>query len=441
MSTLPLISIVTPSLNQGHFLAETLQSLLDQNYPNLEVIIQDGGSTDDSIAVAERFVARDAKTFRLYAEKDRGQAHALNLGFAKARGEILGFLNSDDTLFPGALHSVARAIDPMAGRFVVFGRCLFTGEDSPYVGVEHPSEFESRFEHLAIWTRGHNTIPQPSVFWHRRVWDLCGGLNEAETHVLDYDLFCRFSRRFHFHRVDELWSTYRMHSVSKSAQRTEAEVLEMSIAASRRNWPPFWHPLHWRLALSYWNYQRHTHERARHSARLAEKARAEGRRWQAAVLTGRTFVYSPAMAWRRLLLPPLRASGLDWLEALVWSTKGSADTFVGRYPDGWIGPVYHERISVAAEAHTLRVTLRHVRGAGSRGRSVSVELFLNGRRREKRTVGLDGPFKMETSLGSLRGKSCLLELRVRPYFVPSDREGEDNRKLTVQLVGVEVVAA
>ena len=339
MRSCPLISIVTPSFNQGQFLGETLQSLLDQDYPNLEVIIQDGGSTDDSIAVAGKFVARNPEMFRLFIEKDRGQAHALNLGFAKTRGEILGFLNSDDTLYPGTLHSVAREIDPAAGRYVVFGRCLFTGEDSPYVGVEHPAEFESAFEHLAIWKRGYNTIPQPSVFWHRLVWESCGGLNESESHVLDYDLFCRFARQFHFRRVDELWSTYRIHSVSKSAQRTEAEVLAMSIAASRRNWPPAWHPLHWRLAASYWLHQRHTHERARHHARQAERARASGHSWQAVVPTLQTLLISPSMAWRRLLSPIAAGWGLSWLEALVWTKKGHADEFTGRHPDGWIGPV------------------------------------------------------------------------------------------------------
>src|ERR1700730_1772793 len=277
MTRPPLISIVTPSFNQGQYLAETLQSLVDQKYPNLEVIIQDGGSSDDSIRIAEHYVSQYPSIFRCFVEKDNGQAHALNLGFAKTRGEILGVLNSDDTLYPGCLNSVAREISPARGRLVVFGRSLFTGEDSPYVGVEHPAEFESHFDHLAIWKRGFNTIPQPSTFWHRRVWETCGGFDETEGHVLDYDLFCRFSRHFYFHKVDELWSTYRMHAVSKSARRTEAEVLAMSVAVSRRNWPPAWHPLRWRLALSHWFHEHHAYERARHHARRAEHAFAEGR--------------------------------------------------------------------------------------------------------------------------------------------------------------------
>ncbi len=232
----PSISIVVPSFNQAQYLGETLQSLVDQEYPKLDVIIQEGGSNDGSIAVAEDFVRRYPTIFRLIVEKDSGQADALNRGFARANGEILGFLNSDDTLFPRILHRVAAEIDPDRDRFIVMGRCMFTGEGSRYVGIEHPAEYGSHFEQLAIWKRGFNTIPQPSVFWHRAVWERCGGLDVNEHHALDYDLFCRFSEHYRFHRVDELWSTYRMHDSSKSAQRTEAEVLNLSIKVSRKHW-------------------------------------------------------------------------------------------------------------------------------------------------------------------------------------------------------------
>jgi glycosyltransferase involved in cell wall biosynthesis len=254
--THPRISIVVPSLNQARFLGETLQSLVDQEYPNLEVIIQDGGSTDQSVAVAEDFVRRFPATFRLYAEPDKGQADALNRGFVRASGEILGFLNSDDTLIRRILHRVAQEIRPNEGRYVVMGRCIFVGERSRYAGVEHPSIYRSHFDQLAIWKRGFNIIPQPSVFWHRSVWERCGGFDVEEKHALDYDLFCKFSKRYRFHAVDELWSTYRMHDASKSAQRSEAEVLEISIRVSRKHWGSWYSVLHWRCEVSYWLYKK-----------------------------------------------------------------------------------------------------------------------------------------------------------------------------------------
>ena len=166
---LPRISIAVPSFNQGRYIRETLESLVSQGYPNLEVIIQDGGSTDGAIEVGKEFVDRYPGTFRLHVQKDTGQANAVNMAFARSTGEILGYLNTDDTLYPGCLHRVAREIDPARGRYIVFGRSLFTGSGSPYVGREHPSEYRGHFEMLAVWKRGYNTIPQPSTFWHRKV--------------------------------------------------------------------------------------------------------------------------------------------------------------------------------------------------------------------------------------------------------------------------------
>src|ERR1700688_1854557 len=106
--TLPKISIVVPSLNQGQFLGETLESLAEQKYPNLQIIIQDAGSVDQSSEVARDFENRFPGVFQLFVEKDYAQAHGINLGFQKTSGEIMSFLNADDTLFPGCLQSVAK---------------------------------------------------------------------------------------------------------------------------------------------------------------------------------------------------------------------------------------------------------------------------------------------------------------------------------------------
>lgn len=439
MSSPPLISIVTPSFNQGSYLAETLQSLVDQNYPALEVIVQDGGSTDDSVAIAQDFAARHPGIFQVYSEKDKGQAHALNLGFAKTKGRILGFLNSDDTLYPGCLHSVAREIDPARDRYVVFGRCLFTGEGSPYVGVEHPAEYRSHFEHLAIWKRGFNTLPQPSVFWHREVWERCGGLNETEGHVLDYDLFCRFSTHYRFHKVDELWSTYRMHAVSKSAQRTEPEVLEMSTAVSRRYWGPWWSPLRWRLALSHRQHSQATQERARHHARLAEQAWADKQRATALLEAGRTALHSPRLAWQRLLQPLADSAGLHWLERLVWRSRAAETVdFTGQYGDGWIGPVYRETRLVPEEATQLRARLTHSPPPEWKVPRNRAELRIDGDLAARTEVTAAGPFELVADCSHLRGRTCLLELRVQPGFVPRLLTGApDDRRLCAQLQSLE----
>src|ERR1700730_3839092 len=138
MVTAPRISIVTSSYNQARFIARTIESVLAQDYPNIEHIVVDGMSTDGTADVLAGF-----PHLTVIREPDRGQADAINKGFRITTGQILGFLNSDDTLEPGALRSVADAIDPGAGRHIVMGRCRFIDEDDRFLGVEHPSAFES----------------------------------------------------------------------------------------------------------------------------------------------------------------------------------------------------------------------------------------------------------------------------------------------------------
>jgi len=433
MEDSPLISIVTPSFNQGRYLAETLQSLLDQNYPKLEVIIQDGGSTDNAIAVAQDFVHRWPNVFQLHVESDSGQADALNRGFARAKGQILGFLNSDDTLYPGCLTAVSRELNPAKDRWIVFGRCLFTGEASAYVGVEHPAEYKSHFEHLAIWKRGFNTIPQPSVFWHRKVWEKCGGFKVAEHHVLDYDLFCRFSQHFRFHKVDELWSTYRMHAVSKSSQRTETEILDLSILVSRRYWGGWWAPLRWRCEFSHWVHNRHLHEHARHHARKAEEAAKSGKYFCAFTEFLRTGMYSPKMARDRLLRPWLSVYRLKFLEQFFWPDEG----FTGQYGDLWISPIYRTQLTVPPNATKAVFQLKHtVQGARTR---MKVVLKVNRKIVTKKEIIGETDFVLEAKLIPHRGKAVEIELRSDSFFVPRYvHNTPDDRQLSLQLLALNI---
>lgn len=433
----PLISIVTPSYNQAPFLAETLQSLVDQNYPNLEVIIQDDRSTDNSVEVAQDFINRYPHTFQLHiAEKNSGQAVAINTGFARAKGEILAFLNSDDTLCPGCLLRVAQELDPAKGRYVVFGRCIFTGDEGArYVGVEHPARYESHFEMLAIWKRGYNTIPQPSVFWHKSVLKKSGPLDPSAHHVLDYDLFCRFSRRFHFHFVDAMWSTYRMHANSRSSLRTEDEILDMSVAISRRYWGSWFSPLRWRCECSYWLHNRHLHEHARHHARKAEEAAREGKTFRTGVEFFKTLFYSPKMARDRLLFAWLSGTKLRMIKPLLGTDEG----FTGQYGDIWIGPVYRAVIAVPANAETLGLLLNHI--PQGHHKDVEVTLSLNRKVMARHTATLEASFPLEANVQKWRGKNVVIEVRSSSYFVPRQvHNTADDRALSLQLLKTEVTS-
>lgn len=427
----PRISIIVPSYNQGHFLRETLQSLIDQDYPDLQVIIQDGLSKDDSIEVAGEFVSAYPGVFSLFSEKDDGQADAINKGFARANGTILGFLNSDDTLYPDTLHTVAREIDPAKGRHIVMGRCMFTGENSRYVGVEHPAEYFSHFEHLAIWKRGFNTIPQPSVFWHHSVTDRVGLLDPAEHHALDYDLFSRMSRHYRFHRIDQLFSTYRMHDESKSSQRTEKEVLDLTIGVSRKHWGPVFSPLRWRLAASHAAYTHQFHDNARHHARKAEKAFHERAIFPAIRHVASTFVYSPRMAWDRLVMGFARSRKYKVLEKFVERD----DRFFGRHADGWVGPQFRSTSRVPGDASTLLVVAEFSPQPGMATLEVTFGSSSGGEEMHRFDEPETHIFRCDVT--GMRGQDVTFEILSSDFFIPSEvTEYSDDRELSLRITDV-----
>jgi glycosyltransferase involved in cell wall biosynthesis len=428
----PRITIAVPSYNQGKFIRETLESLVEQQYPNLEVIIQDGGSTDGAVEIAQEFAARLPGTFRLYVQKDRGHAHALNMAFARSTGEILGYLNTDDTLYPGCLRRVAREIDPARGRYIVFGRCLFTGEGSPYVGREHPAQYHGHFDLLAVWKRGHNAIPQPSTFWHRSVYETCGGFDEEHNHGLDYLQWCKFSRRYRFHKVDALWSTYRMHPVSVTANKTEREWLDIMIRYSRMHWGPWWHPLRWRCEVSCRFHDRDRYERARRHAQRAEQAIRAGRYGEVLRASIRAFSCSPRLVLYRVARR-LPAMGLG--AALRRARPdASGSVFAGRYSDNWIGPVYRSEVSVPTDASRLIMLLEH-HPQGHHHLRASPALLLDGKVVDRRRMNEPGRLSLVVPLAPYRGNTCTLEVRTPEFFIPRFVSGDpDDRRLSLMLL-------
>ena len=429
--TLPKISIVVPSLNQGQFLGETLESLADQKYPNLQVIIQDAGSIDNSSEVARDFENRFPGVFQLFVEKDHGQAHGINLGFQKTNGEIMSFLNADDTLFPGCLQSVARELDPARDRLVVMGRCLFTGEGAPYIGMEHPCEFIDHFHQLAIWRTGINTVPQPSVFWHRTVWVRCGPVDETQRHVLDYDLFCRFSRYYRFHRVNELWSTFRIHSASKTFSRSEQEVLQMSILASRKNWGPWWKPLRWRCYFSLWLHNPLTYERARAHALKAEKAFQERKFAVVFPQTLATFCISPYLGWNRLLAPFVNAHLIPRLQCFLFRRKTMPVRSAGRFVDGWIGPNYEEEYKIPSKATCMVLQLRYARPKMVK---MKVIASINGEPCWKKEFHEARIETVSLPVADKRGQTIRLQIVSSSAFVPKHyNNSSDDRVLSLVL--------
>jgi len=219
----PRISIVTPSFNQAKFLDATLQSILKQGYPNLEIIVVDGGSTDGSLEIIHRY---EDQLTHWESERDRGQSHALNKGFARATGSILTWLNSDDQLAPGALFIVADAFarhspDVLAGRCariadpdVVphhFHRCDLPLDQTIKLPVQRLLDLDG------AWMKGH-FFHQPEVFFSRTIWERAGArVREDLFYSMDYDLWVRFAQAgATILAIPEVVAIFRQHAEQKT---------------------------------------------------------------------------------------------------------------------------------------------------------------------------------------------------------------------------------
>jgi glycosyltransferase involved in cell wall biosynthesis len=208
MKKRPLVSIVTPSYNQAKFLEETIQSVLNQDYEKIQYIIIDGKSTDGSIPIIKRY---EHKLYKWISEKDKGQTDAINKGFALAEGEVLGWLNSDDTYFPSAISDAVQILceNPAVG--LVYGEANFINDSSEVVG-----KFPAAQTSLRRLRRGYVHIPQQAAFFRKSLWDKVGPLDPEFFFAMDYDLWVRLASEAEIKYVPRLWGNFRLHSDAKT---------------------------------------------------------------------------------------------------------------------------------------------------------------------------------------------------------------------------------
>ena len=218
----PRISIVTPSYNQGRFIEETIRSVLQQGYPNLEYMVIDGGSSDESVEIIKKYAPW--LTYWV-SEKDRGQSHAINKGMARATGEIVAWLNSDDLYLPLALSRVANAWELDKTHWLV-GK-IKTGEylESPDTKTERISSSVSFLEVAAFWLvreRKLRTFTQPEVFLSRHAWNSISGLFEGLNILMDYHLWAKLSAVGYVPAyLPKNLSFFRVHSTQKTRYGTQ----------------------------------------------------------------------------------------------------------------------------------------------------------------------------------------------------------------------------
>ena len=240
----PRVSIVTPSYNQAQFIEQTLRSVLLQGYPDLEYIVMDGGSSDGSAEIIEKYAPW---LTHWESEKDRGQSHAINKGFERTSGEIIAWLNSDDFYLPDALHIVAQNLAQGTGNYALAGHCVTVFTDGRAPGEPYGA-YVSQTRFLQFW-KGYQ-MHQPSVFWRREVMEKVGLLDEEQHLIMDFDYWARIGKYFSFVDVGQTLSCATIHQDAKTSAGDGFEYLR----ELKKHAPQYWgspiRPRYWQLKSS-----------------------------------------------------------------------------------------------------------------------------------------------------------------------------------------------
>jgi glycosyltransferase involved in cell wall biosynthesis len=202
---LPLVSVVTPSLDQGRYIEDAIRSVSTQDYPRIEHIVVDGGSKDGTLDVLRRH-----EHLRWLSEPDRGQSQALNKGFAMAKGEIFGWLNADDVYLPGA---IAAGVQTMreTGCALVYGGWTQLDETGEVTREISPMPWDYQLQ-----LEARNGVSQPGTLFTRAAFETVGGIDESYRYAMDYELWLKLGARYNVQCVDRLLAGFRVHSASKS---------------------------------------------------------------------------------------------------------------------------------------------------------------------------------------------------------------------------------
>ncbi len=386
----PLVTIVTPSFNQGHFIAATIESVLTQDYPRIEYIIMDGGSTDSTAAVVRPYL--DRLTF--ISEKDRGQTHAINKGLLLAKGEVVAYLNSDDTLLPGA---VTRAVAAL-GRHPEVGAIYGDGFQIDFDGnVKQKFPFTEPFN---LWklTFVLDYILQQSVFFRRACLEEIGWFNEELHFGMDWDILVRLGKRYGLSYVPETLGCLREYEEAKSfsgGARRFDELARLLRAQTGVRYPPGW-----------WFYGLDTYDK---------------------IWSDRIRRFIPGALGRSLAM-----RFTYFCRALIDRAQFHSQ---GIFPDGWAAETLHWMMPACYSHAVIRGALP---GWAKPLERQCLRVYVNGRLVSERRPGA-GEFEITVPLQfAAEPVAAVLRVESESAFMPSQEGlGADNRRLAWQFLGIE----
>lgn len=210
----PLVSVIVPSFNQGRFIRETIDSILDQDYRPLEVLVIDGGSTDSTVRVLESY--REYPELKWWSESDKGVTDAVNKGLTRAAGEILSIQSSDDVYLPGAIRVAVEVLTAQKDVALVYGDVEYIDEYSRPIGQDILGPFD-----LNSYLGRFSYIPQPSAFFRASAAKEIEGWRKQVSYAADADYWLRIAIRHKVLKFDQVIGRYRYHAEQRDTQRAK----------------------------------------------------------------------------------------------------------------------------------------------------------------------------------------------------------------------------
>ena len=347
-----LVSVVTPTYNMGRFLEETIQSVLSQDYPKIEYIVMDGGSTDGTLDILRKYEGR----LQYRSERDYGQAHAVNKGFGVSTGEIFTFLNADDTYLPGAVSTAVKQLMANKNVGLVYGDAYYVAEDGSTIGPYPTKPYDYNLLSRNCF------ICQPASFMWRRAFESAGWINQDLQTALDYDLWIRIAKQRPLLKIEGYLATSRMYRDNKTVSR-RPQVYQEIIRAVKT---------HYGFVSYDWIYG--------YAAFLVDRK-------------DQFFDLSHPSAPKQFLalvmglaLNPRQARRY-WKE---WCTgSGYGGRFTGRWDDGWISKEYNCELETAPDCEQIVVSGRHLAPIHN---GLTLSLRLSGTLLERKKLLEPGPF-------------------------------------------------